>query len=210
MNHGWETMKSNFLRLFLTIIVLGFVAIPMGLLEQTSEKDTVGAAVLGVIAIAYMFLLMPVFQYGAKYLFLQGVRGEVINVKDILKGFDRYLNIVLAQLLVMSLIALGLVALLVPGIIVACRLVFVPFLVMDKDLDPVAAVEESWRMTNGLGWTIFGMAIVSILICIGGLILLAIGIFPAIIWAQSAFASIYQAALLKSLRNGQEQEPMAS
>ena len=43
---------------------------------------------------------------------------------------------------------------------------------MDKDLDPITAVEESWRMTRGYGWTIFWMAFLSFFIFIAGLCVL--------------------------------------
>jgi hypothetical protein len=39
------------------------------------------------------------------------------------------------------------------------------------------------------------MAIVSFFIIIAGLMLLVVGIFPAIIWINAAFATLYQAVL---------------
>jgi hypothetical protein len=50
-------------------------------------------------------------------------------------------------------------------------------------------------MTKGLGWTIFGMAIMSFFIALAGLLCLVVGIFPAIIWINNAFAALYQGAL---------------
>ena len=75
---------------------------------------------------------------------------------------------------------------------------------MDKKMGAVSAVEESWRLTQGYGWTIFGMGVVSFFIVLGGLLLLVVGIFPALVWVNAAFASIYQAALneKESVRNG--------
>ena len=90
-----------------------------------------------------------------------------------------------------AIIGIGIVFLIVPGIILACRLAFVPFLVVDKKLDAVKAVEESWRMTRGHGWTIFLMAIMVIPIAIAGFAALGIGIIFSIIWINLAFASIY-------------------
>jgi uncharacterized membrane protein len=66
---------------------------------------------------------------------------------------------------------------------------------MDKHLDPISAVEESWRMTRGHGWRIFWMAIVSFFIFLAGLIMLVVGIIPARIWVKSSFASLYQSVL---------------
>ena len=82
---------------------------------------------------------------------------------------ENYLHIVLANLLVFALVILGMFALIVPGIIIACRLAFVSYIVMDKKLDPIEAVELSWKLTRGHGWQIFFMGFVSIFIVIFGL-----------------------------------------
>ena len=84
----------------------------------------------------------------------------------------------------------------------ACRLAFVSYLVMDKKRDPIVAVEESWKLTSGHGWTIFGMAIVSFLIYILGFIMCFVGLIPASIWVKSSFASLYEAVLIE--KNGKE------
>lgn len=193
--YGLETLKKDFLRLFLIIIVCSVVYIPLSAINAHETVRTAGAILLHIFGMAYFFLVRPVFTYSTDYLFLQSVRRETIDVKNVIRGFDYYLNVVLAHLLSMALIGLAFVALIIPGIIVACRLVFVPYLVMDKKMEAVAAVEESWRLTRGHGWTIFGMGVVSFFIVLGGLLLLVVGIFPALVWVNAAFASIYQAAL---------------
>jgi uncharacterized membrane protein len=205
-SYGWEIMKDNFLRYFLLLLVLGLVSIPLGLMEIPNYHHTTEAILLRVLAIGYVFLLYPVFDYASDYLFLQGVRREVVDVKNILRGFDYYLNIILAYLLVAALTAIGILALIIPGIIVACRLAFVPYLVIDKKLDAIGAVEESWRMTRGYGWTIFGMAIVSCFIIIAGVLCLIVGVFPAIIWVCASFATLYQTVLNRKNSADKEQE----
>jgi len=90
---------------------------------------------------------------------------------------------------------MGLFALIIPGIIIGCRLIFVSYIIMDKKLDPIEAVELSWKLTRGHGWQIFFMGFVSIFIIIFGLCMLIVGIFPAIIWISSSFASLYESVL---------------
>jgi hypothetical protein len=211
---GWEVMMNNFLRLFLLVIILGIVAAPLKTMnfkfhpsdfnfghwdmEDFFRMGTFGvlAGFYALIGLLYAFLVAPVFRYGGKLMFVQSVRQEKLDYETLIKGFrENYLSIVLANLLVIALVALGIFALIIPGIIIGCRLAFTAYLVMDKKLDPIEAVETSWRMTRGHGWTIFFMGFSSFFIYIFGLIMLLVGIFPAMIWVSSSFATLYQSVL---------------
>ncbi len=194
---GWMRMKQYFLVFFLLVFLLAILDAPLELLNHKIEDDGLSDGLLGeMIGLAYFLFLLPVFEYSVDLLFIQGVRGEKIDVKNVTIGFKNYLNIVLANLLVFGLVMMGLIVLIIPGIIIGCRLVFVSYLVMDKEMSPIEAVEESWRMTKGdYGFKIFGMAILSIFIVIGGLILFIVCVFPAIMWIKASFASLYQYVL---------------
>jgi hypothetical protein len=81
---------------------------------------------------------------------------------------------------------------------------------MDKKLDPIEAVETSWRMTRGHGWTIFFMGFSAFFIYLFGLILVFVGIFPAAIWVSSSFATLYQSVLLEKEKPADVQEPVVA
>jgi uncharacterized membrane protein len=141
---------------------------------------------------------LPVVKYGGDWMYLRYMRDERPNVADMFGGFKKgYLNIVLANLLVVAIVGIGFALFIVPGIIFACRLAFVPYLVMDKGLDPVAAIEKSWFMTRGHGWRIFGMYVLAILLFVCGLVLLIVGAVFALMWIATAFASLYHAVDLE-------------
>lgn len=112
-------------------------------------------------------------------------------------------------LLVSAIIAIGLIFLVVPGVILACRLAFVRYLVMDKKLEPVEAVEASWRMTRGHANSIFFMG--SLAVLGAGLICFGVGVIPAYMWVRSAFASMYFAVseLEKSRSAAPEAAPVS-
>lgn len=192
---GMQVLGDNFLSLLLIIFIMMLVQGPAQFVRITIQVGGFNLAigVFALMALVYSFLVIPVFTYGADILFVHAVRKQKVDYKWMVKGFsDSYLNIILSNLLVFALVMIGIIFLLVPGIILSCRLVFVSRLVMDRNLDPIAAIEESWRLTRGYGWTIFGMGLVSFFIILFGLLLLIIGIFPAIIWVTSAFSVLYQ------------------
>jgi uncharacterized membrane protein len=119
------------------------------------------------------------------------MRNGEFDVKDTFSTFDNYVNVVLANLLVTAIIGIGLILLVVPGVIFACRLAFVRYLVMDKKMEPVEAVKESWRMTRGHANSIFFMGLLALAIIGAGLICFVVGVIPAYMWVRSAFASMY-------------------
>ena len=200
--YAWQQMWKHFLYLFLIMVVIAFASAPVSVIQEYELVSTPGMIVLQILAAAYLLLFLPVLSYGSDLLYLRGVRNEKIDIRELFEGFKKnYLNIILANLLTFAIIGLGFLFLIVPGIILACRLAFVPFLVMDKDMEPVAAVEKSWEMTRGYAWTIFGMALLTLPIVIGGLICLFVGVIFSIIWISTAFAALYHAVDLEDKKN---------
>lgn len=189
--YGWDQMKKFFLDLFLITMIVAVVLMPLAMIQSLDGRDTPGGVLLRIFSLAYWLLLYAPIDYGSAFIFLKAARDEQFEVKDMFTAFDNYLNVVLAKLLVSAIIALGLFLLIVPGIIFACRLAFVKYLVLDRKMDPVEAVKESWNMTRGNAWTIFLMGLLAILLGIAGLMCLVVGIIPAIIWIRSSFASLY-------------------
>ncbi len=191
LSQGWQAMKSHFLLFFLAVLVLAAFLLPFNTYDEGDRGRDSG--LLALIETAYMLLLYPVIQYGADMLFLRGVRGDEVKVNSLFDGFRNYINVVLAALLVLGLVGIGVVVFVIPGLYVACRLVFVGYLVMDEGLDPIAAVEASWRLTRGHALKIFLLGLVSIFVFFGGLMLLLVGAFPATMWIKASFASLYLA-----------------
>jgi hypothetical protein len=211
---GWRVMMDNFLRLFVVILIVVIITAPFKMFNfhfnwsdlsngpwnwehgwwhnwyrgpwnmgHDWGHNLIGFGTLGIFA-AFFGLLAMLYSFLVK------------PVEYLIKGFiENYLHIILANLLVIALVVLGLFALIVPGIIIACRLAFVSYIIMDKKLDPIEAVELSWKLTKGHGWQVFLMGFVSFFIAIFGLCLLFVGIFPALMWIGSSFAALYESVL---------------
>jgi uncharacterized membrane protein len=188
---GWEQIKKYFLYLFLATIIGAVAETPVGVVRDISQNITPGWTFLWILSFLYGLLLLPVIIYGIDLFFLQAIRDEPLDFKKIFTGFNNYVNIILAHLLATALIILGFIFFIIPGFILACRLVFVPYLVMDRQLDPIKAVEKSWQMTYGHGWKIFGMGVVSFFLIIFGLILMFVGVLFSAMWISATFASLY-------------------
>lgn len=201
-SHAWNVMKENFISLFLASLIVFVAGTPFILFINIEELDHFDGGIvaltlifLQMFAMAYSLFVLSPLEFGRKWVFLKASRGDSYEINNMFESFNIYLKVILASLLAAAIIVFGFFFLIIPGIVFACRLAFVPMLVMDKKLDPVKAVEESWRLTKGHGWRIFWMAIVSFFIIIAGLIVLLFGVIVSVIWVQAAFTTLYHAVL---------------
>jgi len=195
---GWKVIWVYFLELLVIGIIYTVVSGPVSVFQWHVDTFAWFLVPLALFGIAYGIFVAGPISYGANWVFLKAVRGERIEIRDIFVVFQRnYWNVVIANIVVGVIVGLGIVMLIVPGIIFAVRLSFVPFLVVDKEMDVMDALRVSWDMTRGHGWQIFFMGILAIFVVIGGLICLVVGIIISIMWISAAFAAIYHAVVLK-------------
>ena len=141
----------------------------------------------------YSLLIIQPITYGYHYTTMRVARGEKARVEDLFEAFKNYGSTILSAISVGFLTLLGLIFLIVPGIIIACKLAFVPLLVVDKKMTAVEAINTSWRMTDGHTFTIFALGFVSMFIAIGGALFFLVGLIPAMLWIQTAYGSMYHA-----------------
>ena len=190
--NGWRQLFwKYFLGLFLILIIGFIIGIPGGMNEWA--QGTAAAGILGFLAFVYGILVQGPVQFGMAFAFLKAARGDKLEIIDMFEAFKNYWNAVLASLLVFIIIIVGLVLLIVPGIIFACKLAFTPYLVVDRKMAVMEALEESWRMTGGHAWKVFLIGLLAIPICIAGLLCFIVGIIISIMWVSLAFASLYHA-----------------
>jgi hypothetical protein len=202
-SYAWRKIfEKAFLPLLLAVIIVGLLNGPGAGFNWKMDGDFKFGFPMMLLfpvilfGLAYSFLFLPIIKYGENLLFIKAMRNEEADIKTLFDGFKtQYLNIVLANLIVAALVLIGFVMLIIPGIIILCRLSFVSYLVMDKNMEAMKAVEESWRMTRGYGWTIFGMGMIAIFVFIAGLICCFVGVIFSFMWIHAAFASMYIAVL---------------
>lgn len=193
---GWDIMWKNFVALFVVTIVYGLISGPGVVFQWKGEGIEWFMAPLILFAVAFGVFVSGPIGYSVKWVFLKAVRGEKFEIRDMFSVFQKnYWNAVLANVVVGIIVGMGIVMLIVPGIIFACRLAFVPYLVIDREMEITEALNKSWEMTKGYGWHIFFMAFLSFWIIILGLLALFFGVFISAVWISTAFATMYQAVV---------------
>ncbi len=205
--HGWSQMRKYFLELLLITIISFLITLPaFGLYDENfaeavSEYVSIdlilvefhGVFAYSMMAIAFLILIEWPLEYGMSYGFLRSARNQSLQVKDIFYSFKNYANTVYANLLVAVIVGVGFILIIIPGIIFACKLAFVPYLVVDRKMDAILAIKTSWNLTHGHAMKIFFMAVLALFVGLLGLILVGVGLILSIIWIRLSFASLYYA-----------------
>lgn len=182
--------KKGFYDNYLTLVVMGLIFTVISLIGRgSSVSDTLlklrFSMPTGVKQFlkwlngggSFVLLLFNIFIGSAAELAwanvgLKAYRGETPEYDDLLLAFrgGRYFNVVGAYALSMLIIAAGLILLVVPGVIAACGLSRVPYLLAeDPSLGPIDAIRISWRLMKGrkgdyflfvlsfIGWILLGV-----------------------------------------------------
>ena len=206
-SNGWRRLWKHFLVLFLIGIIYVLISSVPSIFDPDLIVGLGGgygvAAAAGFFSLAYGILLTGPIGYGVSFAYLKASRDNPLDIKDMFEVFRNYWNAVLASLLVGIITCIGFVLLIVPGIIFACKLAFTPYLVVDRKMQVIEAIKESWRMTGGHAWKVFLIGLLSIPIGIAGLICFGVGIIIAVMWISLAFASLYHAVAISEEVSGQ-------
>lgn len=126
--------------------------------------------------IVYSALLAPPL-YAGFYLVANKIsRGEEVIYPDFFGGFRFWIPTAVISLLTQVLIAIGLIALIIPGIYLAVGYLFAIQMGIFGGLDPWAAMEWSRKLITRNWWRFFGLLLVLVALNALGLLLAGIGL----------------------------------
>jgi hypothetical protein len=198
---------------FLLLSVIPFIpaiVVTLGGVRPTSLSQvywTIG--IMLVLQILLTFMIQTVIIYGA----FQELRGQRFSLGEAMdKGLPRFVPALGASIVTTFLVMLGLIALIIPGIIVAAALyVVIPACVVER-AGPIESLSRSAKLTKGFRGKIFGLLLIVtiiggvlgylvklILSQIGGALVGAIGEFAAQT-AATAFGAVLVVIIYYTLR----------
>ncbi len=221
-SHGADTLKAQPGRLILILFLFVVLQLPANGGESLGDVG-------GVLGTLYQVLVVGPLTFGLSYTFLIAIRGQVPEVGDLFAPFQRgYLSAVAAAVflpIVLMISALPLVGamgiafigdkpsplaflgaalLVVLPIFAAVRLSFVPYLLIDEGMGPIEVLGESWARTKPVQLTILGVEALSAPLLLLGLLLLIVGVVPAMILAGLALATVYDDVASDELDAGED------
>ncbi len=177
---SWELLKEHFWLLVGASALVFAISLAIGFIPFVGQVSS--------------RILSLALWGGLDWLFLKLIRGEPADISDIFAGFQvNFLQLVLGGIVTSTLILLGLLCFILPGIyLTVAWLGFSPLLIMDKRLDFWPALELSRKVVTKNWWTIFGLFLLTLLIVIAGVLALGVGLFVALPLATGAMVYAYE------------------
>lgn len=181
--YGWNTFKHRpGFFIGMTIIIL-FVSWFTGfVLGMVGEK---GNAISGIINL----LVTTLVDLGVVATMLKVYDAPDSATFSDLWHPQQYLPYLGATILTGIAVVVGLILLIIPGLIAAMMLLFVKFVVIDRNMGPIDALKESARITKGHRMTLFLFVLAIAVINIIGAVLLLIPLLVTI--PVSSLAMVY-------------------
>lgn len=134
---------------------------------------SVGANVLN-------FLVSSLFVAGYTRYALNIARGRPYSFGDIFGGDRLYGKILVVRFLYSAVVGVGVMLCLIPGLIAALGFSQATFLVVDKGMEPIDAMKESWRLASPNFANLFLWGLLSIGISLLGVMACCLGVYVAV------------------------------
>ncbi len=168
---GWEKFKENAPFLIGVFLIMGAVSF----LFDAANKLEISAFMLFIVGVLG-FVISTILQMGVTRIVLNIHDGREVSFNNLIGETSLLVKFILAQILTMIAVFAGLILFIVPGIIAAIGLFFVPYVVIDKKLGPIEAIKESWRLTKGHKWNVFFFSLLFVLINLLGMLAFMVGL----------------------------------
>ena len=177
---GWETFKKRPWILIGALVLVGLVSAIPGILTphpavvegQPPPPPTAFGIVMSLVSIAVSMLV----SLGLTNFTLRAHDNiETVTIGDLWnpEPIWRYVG---AYLLILLIVLVGFLLLVIPGIIASLGLGFATYLVVDRGMQPVASLKESWRITKGNKGRILLLGLALLGVNLLGAIALGIGV----------------------------------
>jgi uncharacterized membrane protein len=198
VSYGWETFKKRPWFLIGALLLAMIISAVPGVFGPHAEFGPDGQVIRHPLTafdaiVSIVSVIVSIFvALGLTTLALRAHDNvETVQLADLWNPgpFWRFLG---AHILTVIIVALGFIAFVIPGIILAVGLGFVPFLVVERGLGPIEAMKESWRITKGHKWQLFLLLLALLGINLLGAMALVVGIFVAVPITMIAFAHAYR------------------
>jgi uncharacterized membrane protein len=155
---------------------------------QAPENPTTGTQLF-----SFFLTLVQVFlSLGFTKIILLLVQDKYVEVADMFNNFGIFLSYFVASFLYGIAVVLGLFLLVIPGIFIAIRFQFYPYIIIEEGETSFSALQKSYYLSEDLSWELFLLGVVIVAINALGTLLFGIGIIFTYPLTTMATAVVYK------------------
>ena len=167
------------------ILAIGVCLANAVMVVAPAELDSYGEIV--------SLLLAGPLQLGLCFFFFFFVKGKETRFELLFEGFKPLLTVLLAYAIITALTVIGLILLIVPGIVVALGFSMTYYIIAeDPEISFQAALEQSWKLTDGYKMELLELNMRFIPWYLLGLLCLVVGMFVVVPWHSTTLTLYYQ------------------
>jgi uncharacterized membrane protein len=146
---------------------------------------------LHAVSLVVNIAVSAFFTAGIARFSLKVARGEPYAFGDVFAGGPFFLSVLVTHFIVSIAVGIGLVLLIVPGVVLALGLCMAVPLIVDRNVGPIDALTESWKVTEGNRINLFIFWLIAMALGIAGVCACGIGILlvAPLLWV--AFFYVY-------------------
>lgn len=189
---GFQVAKKNIFFFLGVMVIWAFITIISSSVQGSLNANK--QILVSFLFSLFMWVINSIFAMGVIKITLEFVSGKNPKIKDIYYT-KKVFNFILASLIRGFVVVLGLIFFIIPGIIFSIKLQYADYLIVDKKLDAVDGLKQSWEMTKGVKWKLFVFGIILGLINVLGILCLLVGLLITVPLTMVANAFVYRKLL---------------
>ena len=141
-------------------------------------------------SLAYVFITLLV-AIGLIHIFVTVVDGKEFKRGDLLEGFNfkKLLSFIGAYILYTLAVLVGLLLFIVPGVYIAIALVPIFYVIVEKDMGPIASIKEAYGLTKGSWWSVLAVLILAGIIT-SLIAVIIVALFALLVWGVILSGSV--------------------
>ena len=183
LGQGWERFKQDPLPAVGFTVVAGVIACVLAAIDK---DRTVGIGSL------ISFLISGPLYAGYYLVGLQQRRGQTVAFADFFRGFNRFGEFFLVNLLIGVLVLLGSILCVLPGIYLGVSYLLAIPLVADRGTSPWEAMEASRQRITRQWFQALGLILLLVLVNLLGVIPCGLGLLVTVPWSYATILAAYE------------------
>lgn len=185
ISDSWKIFQKN----WQLLLQIGVIMTVIQLLPNI-YKIFYGDEQLAIISIVATILGM-ILSIGWIKILIKLTSGKKAELEDLWGSVDRVIPYFIATFAVGIVVFLGFLLFIIPGFYFAIKYMFVPYLIIDKNLSIGEAFSKSSQMTDGIKWQLVAMWFATFVLNILGLLAFIVGVVITSVVTSLAYAKLY-------------------